>query len=86
MYGRMTQKELNLFEFASCAMAEAGANATEIMGCEVLNDQTKYRMPAEVQTSSQRSIQNFAGKSGAIIRFSLKKSLPPQKATPAGMT
>jgi hypothetical protein len=84
MYGRMTQKELNLFEFASCAMAEAGANATEIMGCEVLNDQTKNRMPAEVQTSSQRSIQNFAGKSGAMIRFSLKKSSPHKKLSQPG--
>ena len=37
LHGRMTEKKLNLFEFASRAMAKAGTSATEIMGCEMFN-------------------------------------------------
>jgi hypothetical protein len=32
----VAEKKLNLFEFASSAMAEAGASATKIVGCEMI--------------------------------------------------
>ena len=33
----MAEQELNLFEFASSAMTEAGTSATKIMGCEMVD-------------------------------------------------
>jgi hypothetical protein len=33
----VTKEKLNLFEFASCVMAEAGAGATKIVGCQMVN-------------------------------------------------
>jgi len=33
----MTKEKLNLFEFASGVMAEAGASATKIVGCQMVN-------------------------------------------------
>jgi hypothetical protein len=32
----MAKKKLNLFEFASSAVAEAGTSVTKIVGCEVV--------------------------------------------------
>ena len=33
----MAKKELDLFEFASCAMAEPGTGTTKIMRCKMVN-------------------------------------------------
>jgi hypothetical protein len=33
----VTKKKLNLFEFASGLMAETGASATKIVGCQMAN-------------------------------------------------
>jgi hypothetical protein len=33
----VTKEKLNLFEFASGVMAEAGAGATKIVGCQMFN-------------------------------------------------
>jgi hypothetical protein len=33
----VTKEKLNLFEFASGIMAEAGASATKIVGCQMVN-------------------------------------------------
>ena len=37
LHGRMAQKELDLFEFSSCLMAEASASAAKIVGCQMVN-------------------------------------------------
>jgi hypothetical protein len=37
LHRRVTKEELNLFEFASSLMAEAGASATKIVGCQMVN-------------------------------------------------
>jgi hypothetical protein len=37
LHRRMTKEKLNLFEFASGLMAEAGASATKIVGCQMVN-------------------------------------------------
>jgi hypothetical protein len=33
----VTEQKLNLFEFSSGLMAEAGASATKIVGCQMVN-------------------------------------------------
>ncbi|WP_433965504.1 hypothetical protein [Tunturiibacter gelidiferens] len=48
----MTEEKLNLFEFASGLMAEAGASATKIVGCQMVNaDSLAYRFTAYQTTS-----------------------------------
>jgi hypothetical protein len=37
LYGRVTEKKLNLFEFASRAMAEPSTGTTKIMRCKVVH-------------------------------------------------
>ena len=44
LYGRMTEKKLTLFEFASCAMAKAGTSATEIIGRIHYQDYLTYML------------------------------------------
>lgn len=37
LHGTVIKEKLNLFEFASGVMAEAGAGATKIVGCQMIN-------------------------------------------------
>jgi len=37
IHGRVTKEKLNLLEFATSLMAEAGASATKIVGCQMVN-------------------------------------------------